>query len=744
MVKYEEKMLPYFSKNARPSTRKTLILLCALCAVSGAPRILAGQAEPTKPDLHGVLRADLQNIAMKELEDRSSRIARIQTREQVNGRQVEIRKLLLNSIGGLPDVRSPLNVRHMGTLDRGDYRVEKIIYESLPKFYVTANLYVPQAGKPPYPAVLQPTGHSLAAKNRAFYQNLSLGLVKQGYVVLTYDPIGQGERRLFYDPSLEDSKVGGTTDEHEMVGIQNLLAGESIARYMIWDGMRSIDLLQSLPFVDPKRIGVAGCSGGGTLTAYLAALDSRLKVAASACYITDWEEQLKGTGPQDGEQQFPDELKSGLDHGDLIIAFAPKPYLICSTTEDFFPIEGARKTYAEVKRIYQIFDAGQKISHFVAPGGHGTPQPSREAIYGWMNEWLKGAPPGSTPEPHFETEYEQNLLCTPTGQVSTSLGGETASTLNTHRFLVRLPTRPPLKSQPDVDRLRARIKNEVLQITRYEPPPSPPTLQEKGAIRRNGYTLTRLMYEVDPGRYVPALLAVPDPAGDRKKSVLFMDERGMEADARPNGDVDQLAQLGFTVLALDPSGIGETTSDWHGQSASWFGPNGKVTWLALMVGKPLVGIRMQEIVGGIDVLHQKELLYGGKCLAFAKGFTGVDLLHTAVVDDRISGMILEGSLVSYAAIATQPIHKRVFEAVLPGVLGKYDLPDLVASVAPLPLRISNVRSPLDNVIFLRNAQKAYQYALASYAARGAPRNLEIGLRREDEPLASAYSDLRER
>ena len=96
-----------------------------------------------------------------------------------------------------------------------------------------------------------------------------------------------------------------------MVGVQSLLAGESIARYMVWDGIRGIDLLQSLPIVDGERIGVSGCSGGGTLTAYIAALDGRVKVAAPSCYITSWEDQLRGTGPQDAEQQFPDQLLDG-------------------------------------------------------------------------------------------------------------------------------------------------------------------------------------------------------------------------------------------------------------------------------------------------------------------------------------------------------------------------------------------------------------------------------------------------
>src|SRR5690606_29933553 len=109
-------------------------------------------------------------------------------------------------MGGLPERSGRLSLRRTGRLVRDDYRVEKLLYESQPGMFVTANLYVPTTGRPPYPAVLHSTGHSVAAKNRAFYQTLSIGLVKHGFVVLTYDPAGQGERRIFYDPELEDSK----------------------------------------------------------------------------------------------------------------------------------------------------------------------------------------------------------------------------------------------------------------------------------------------------------------------------------------------------------------------------------------------------------------------------------------------------------------------------------------------------------------------------------------------------------
>lgn len=610
-------------------------------------------------------RSYLERIAFDELAARKQKVAAIQTREQFEHRRAEVRKQLAAMMGGLPNTRAPLNLRNVGEIDRGDYRIEKIIFESLPRFYVTANLFVPKTGTPPYAAVVQPVGHSVAAKARAFYQNLGLGLVKNGFVVLTYDPIGQGERRLFYDRDLGDSKVGGTTTEHSMVGIQSLLAGESIARYMVWDGMRAIDVLQSLPYVNPKRIGVSGCSGGGTLTAYLAALDDRVQAAAPSCYITDWEDQLPGTGPQDAEQQFPDQFKLGLNHPDLVEAFAPRPYLICSTTEDFFPIAGSRKTFDEAKRIWGLFGAEQRIATSYDGGPHGTTKKQREAIYAWMKRWLQDRPGPVEAEPQFQTEYEEDMLCTPTGQVSTSLGGETASTLNVSRFSTIVPQRPV-----------PQIREKILGLTRYEP----------GTL--------------------PLAATVIEPLQPRRKAVIYIGERA---------DADRLAGLGYTVLMLQPEA-----------------PADRVTWLGLMVGKPVVGLQMDEIIRGIDMLRDRGLLFDNRCIGFAKGNAGVALLHAAVLDPRISAVAIEGGLISYAAAARTPVHKKIFDAVIPAVLGSYDLRDLAGAITPRPVSLVNVRSPVGETVRLHEAEQEY----------GSVKNVRLGLRREAEDIAAAYPELR--
>src|SRR5947208_9393896 len=138
----------------------------------------------------------------------------------------------------------------------------------------------------PRPGVLSPCGHSAEGKAAAAYQILHINLAKRGYVVLTYDPVGQGERSQFWDAERGKSRFNLTCGEHAVLGNPLYLLGTSLARYRIWDGLRALDYLASRPDVDPERLGCVGNSGGGNLTAYLAALDRRIRTAVIGCYIT--------------------------------------------------------------------------------------------------------------------------------------------------------------------------------------------------------------------------------------------------------------------------------------------------------------------------------------------------------------------------------------------------------------------------------------------------------------------------
>jgi dipeptidyl aminopeptidase/acylaminoacyl peptidase len=278
-----------------------LFLLSTLLLAQDNLNFLANHTDG--PEIRGQFSAWRKRLAREALEARRKTVDRIRTPEDLAARRKYIRDHIVASLGGLPD-RTPLNPQVVGTIEGDGYRVEKVVFESQPRFFVTANLYVPKGGRGPYPAVLFPLGHEEGSKSHHAWQHVLISLAKKGYVALAWDPVGQGERVQLYDEDFGGSKVVRSTTEHTILGLQCLLTGDAIARYTIWDGIRALDYLLSRPEVDPKRIGVTGNSGGGTHTSYLAALDDRFQVAAPSCYLTSWRQLLDTIGPQDGRAVF--------------------------------------------------------------------------------------------------------------------------------------------------------------------------------------------------------------------------------------------------------------------------------------------------------------------------------------------------------------------------------------------------------------------------------------------------------
>jgi hypothetical protein len=242
------------------------------------------------------------SAGFQQLENRGRLIDKLQSAEDWKKRQSDVREKLLDIIGPFPE-KAPLKIRTTGMIQREDYRVEKLIYESLPGYYVTAALFIPEKLKGRAPAILNPIGHSTMSFRRDIYQHTIINLVKKGFIVLTYDQVGQGERLQYYDPASGKSRFG-STDEHSYPGAQCFISGYSPAKYFIWDGIRGIDVLLSRKEVDPERIGLTGLSGGGTSTAFIGAIDDRVLAAAPECFITNFHYLLQSRGPQDAEQNL--------------------------------------------------------------------------------------------------------------------------------------------------------------------------------------------------------------------------------------------------------------------------------------------------------------------------------------------------------------------------------------------------------------------------------------------------------
>ena len=289
--------------------------------------------------------------------------------------------------------------------------IEKVIYESLPGYYVTANLYRPnQPGR--YPGVLLQAGHTQEGK--AEPQLLAANLALKGFVSLAFDPVGQGEREQIYDAQLKGPAAGRSVNEHIHAGAQSSLIGEGVGRYFVWDAKRSIDYLASRPEVDATRLGAAGCSGGGALTTFIGALDSRLKAIIPACFPESYQlvfGQRSTFGrlcpvifPVDWIRRiswsYPARHRGCCRRLRKITSHLPEPGL-------FTRRRGAGTGCMEQRR---------RSSCSSVPVLDGTPVVSREAVYRWSIRWLKNGE-GDFHEARVKIYTNYELLVTKTGRV---------------------------------------------------------------------------------------------------------------------------------------------------------------------------------------------------------------------------------------------------------------------------------------------------------------------------------------
>jgi dienelactone hydrolase len=284
-----------------------------------------------------------------------------------------LRQHVLASAGLVPaPEKTPLRAQIFDEKPRPDYSVFKVYFESLPGFYVTGNLYRPK-GDGPFPAILTPHGHWPYGRFENTELNSvparAINLARQGFVVFTYDMIGYNDSRQL---------------THEFGGKRETLWGLSLAGLQLWNSIRALDFLESLPQVDRDRIGVTGESGGGTQTFLLAAVDTRVKVAAPVNMISL---HMQGGCLCENEPG----LRLDTNNVELGALMAPRPLLMVAATGDWTN-ETPAVEYPAMRRIYQLFAAEDHVysEQFDAP--HNYNQNSREAVYAWMARWLKNAP----------------------------------------------------------------------------------------------------------------------------------------------------------------------------------------------------------------------------------------------------------------------------------------------------------------------------------------------------------------
>ena len=589
----------------------------------------------------------MNNIAQAQLAERGKKIAAIRTIEQARERQKWVREKVLQLIGGLPDYNGALNPRTTGSLDGGTFTIDKVAFESLPSYWVTANLYLPKSpGK--HPAVLFALGHWNEGKPAA--QRIAANLANKGFVVLAFDPMGQGERNQAWDRRSGTALAGGSTDQHFAAGTQSILMGDSFMRYRVWDAKRALDYLVSRPEVNAAKVGATGCSGGGTVTTYISALDPRIQVSAPACFLQSFQLLFKGA-IGDSEQSVPGFLSSGLDETDYVQAFAPKPWLISSTEKDFFTPAAAKIVFEESQKWYGLWDAQDKVKWVVGPGEHGTPLLVREAIYGWMTRWLLNNEDASE-DPKLKMFSNLDLQVTTTGQVA-----EDWNSIDLTEYI-----RDQMKSKikpGTLDELRTYIKD--LARTETDAPE----------------------FEIKTKKVSEAKAGGP--------TVIVVDSYGIVTDR-----MKAMAEQGAEVWSVTPRGWPLSTVERRAALGDWI-----TNTRAWLIGRSLPGMRVRDILRGVDATGKQNVR------VVADGVAGIWALMAAAIDPRIEAVWLDRTPYSLRAAFDTAVHRQLHDATMPGFVLRWDLSDVVKAIGDRKVLWTD---PVNwNNEFVRVQGATYQY-----------------------------------
>src|SRR5450759_584706 len=616
------------------------------------------------------------------LAQRAREIDKLSTLSDWQQRQKWIRETLLDIVGPFPE-KTPLNAKITRVVDKDSFRVEHIVYESQPGFFVTSSMFIPGGLKKnsKAPAVIYCSGHSTDGYRSEAYQQVILNLVKKGFIVFAFDPVGQGERLEYYDPKTKKSIVGGPTTEHSYPGTQAFITGGSQARYMIWDGIRAVDYLLTRKEVDPARIGITGRSGGGTQSAYIAALDDRINAAAPECYITNFTRLLQTIGPQDAEQNFFNGIIRGIDHADLLLVRAPKPALMITTTRDMFSIQGAKETEKEVSGIYKAYGKEENFSRVEDDSPHASTKKNREAMYAFFQKHFNI--PGNSNDETIKTLTAEERQVTTTGKVSSSLGGETVFSLN--RKEAEKLVNELQSSRNDLTRHLPEVLNSAKKLSGYQEPSEINEPVFTGRFQREGYVIEKYFVKGEGNYVIPYLLMIPTKPNN--KGIIYLHPSGKSVEASVGGEMEWFVSNGFTVLAPDMIGVGEMGPGIFGGDAYIEGVSHNIWYASMLIGLSIVGIRAGDVIRLTRLL---KINYGiNEVYGLGRKEMAPVLLYAAAFDPVITRIALIEPYASYQSIVMNHFYNSSFIlGVVPGALKAYDLPDLAGSLAPRKLMMA--------------------------------------------------------
>jgi dienelactone hydrolase len=759
---------------------------------------------PTAP----LLRDTMIDEALAHLAERQHELGTLTTRSQWLGRQQAVRSALNESLGrGLPalafaspqerNAASPLHatITKSYVHPQLNATVEMLHFESRPGFFVTAALWTPSPDAPGLlpdgrrAGVLYAAGHSCQAWRRYddpdffVYQFLLLQLVRQGFVVLSYDPPSQGERGMYWTGTADlsgfsnrTSKVGGcefnlktglftgsSTLEHDYYARQVLLNNITDSSIWLYDGLRAMDYLASrTDLLDPSRVGMAGCSGGGTQTMYLSAFDPRVVASSTACYASDFAVDFTWMSAADGEQRWPSAMPLHLNKADLSVARAPAPTHYCITTNDgCFPAQGGRMALADASRAFVAMGAGANISSTEAEGPHGYMNRTRRGMYALMQRVLQQRARVDPSEDFSLVNHRiemPHLIATPHGSVVQDLGSKTIFQLNqewTRENVARLNERrrtgaPFLESLPSIARRISGYRPELPAASKMSPLPEArflgkvtdgpgwvpdlPSWQERWILQsegRCGIGLQIHLPHVGPSVGDDAMESGTYPSSMSTTLAVLLSRSASATNASNPYSRDPYAKELVSQALSQGRGVAIVTLCGFGFLAdpiqeenpghsinlrdAEFTPEGGD--IAVFNGRSTPGFHAGEITRAIRFLRSLAYVDGIRHV-LSVDYTDSALLHELVANPvpmRNATVAIVGGT-TFESVASTELYSSPPHIEVPGALAAYDLPDLMAatlhrSAQTMKMQLWNPTDTNGKRLSWAKAQQVYKLAV---------------------------------
>jgi dienelactone hydrolase len=622
---------------------------------------------------------------------------------------------LRRSFGRMPEEPCDLAPEILGTLPRDGYAIERLTFQSRPGVRVTANLYRPDPVEGKKPAVLSVHGHWAWARIDPHVQARCIGLAKLGYVCLCVDAFGSGERAIDPAPG---------TYHGALVGASLWPAGVPLLGLQVYDNRRAVDYLLSRPEVDPHKLAITGASGGGNQTLYAGATDSRFAAVVPVCGIGTYESYL-GTGCCVCEA-----LVGGLTYattGDVLAMVAPRALMVINATQDAiqFSVGEARKSVDYARERFRLLGVPEKVRHVAIESGHDYNRPMREAMYGWLDHWLRGRGDGSpVAEPELTTEDPQTLRCYPDGPSRP----KTIVTIPEYALregkarLAALPPAPdhPQRWEADAGLMRSALRGRILGGFPDRIGPDRDAMKVVRSEGDEGRTAWDVTLTTEPGITLRGRLIHP-PGEARQGKVLLLRPEGMAPADDPN--LKGLLDSGWVVLTVDLRATGSGKAE--GEDVRGLSDHNEAEW-GLWIGRPLLGQWAWDAtmwLRRIDAIGEPAPRpTGGKVLVGVGPF-GLVALMAEALGAQATGVVVLNSPISL--VGEGPWAKLPMGLIAPNLLDVGDVAHIAALTAPRRLAVLGGVEPNGTVASEARLADAFAFTRAIYKVAGADDHLVL-------------------